>query len=292
MIDFNGAGQGEPQAHDGGRAFFVVIANVKGGTGKSTNAAHMAVVLEKMGLVVGGLDLDTAQQSFFRYLGNRERFADHHGLSVPIAIQRKLHASDKVDLDQRQMEELNRFSAAVEDLAPRCDVVIVDCPGNDTYLSRLGHAAADLLVTPVNDSLMDLDLLAHWDAVERRMTGPSIYSELVYEVNQTRLQAGEDPLQWHVVVNRYDPAGDPTDTEAWRHMVHLSDRLGFTPTVGVAERRIFRQLFGQGLTLYDLDEPPATSPKLVEHRLARGEMDRLLASLGIPGIRRLERPAA
>ena len=43
-------------------------------------------------------------------------------------------------------------------------MVVIDTPGNDTYLMRLAHSMADTLVTPLNDSFIDFDVLGQIDA--------------------------------------------------------------------------------------------------------------------------------
>ena len=50
---------------------FIVFANEKGGTGKSTTAVHSAVALAAQGRKVAAIDLDTRQRTLGRYLDNR-----------------------------------------------------------------------------------------------------------------------------------------------------------------------------------------------------------------------------
>ena len=57
------------------------------------------------------------------------------------------------------------------------DFIVIDCPGADSYLSRLGHASADTLITPLNESFIDLDLLCQLDPMTLDIIGPSIYAE-------------------------------------------------------------------------------------------------------------------
>ena len=64
-----------------GSAHVVVLGNEKGGSGKSTTALHIAVALMKAGQRVATIDLDCRQQSFTRYINNRQAWARRTGLS-------------------------------------------------------------------------------------------------------------------------------------------------------------------------------------------------------------------
>ena len=55
-----------------GQPHFIVFANEKGGTGKSTTAVHTAIALAASGHRVGALDLDQRQRTMTRYLENRD----------------------------------------------------------------------------------------------------------------------------------------------------------------------------------------------------------------------------
>src|SRR3954447_22314176 len=51
---------------------FIVFANEKGGTGKSTTAVHTAIALAASGHKVAALDLDSRQRTMTRYFENRD----------------------------------------------------------------------------------------------------------------------------------------------------------------------------------------------------------------------------
>ena len=55
-----------------GQPHFIVFANEKGGTGKSTTAVHTAIALAASGHRVAALDLDSRQRTMTRYLENRD----------------------------------------------------------------------------------------------------------------------------------------------------------------------------------------------------------------------------
>lgn len=272
------------------RAKAVAIGNVKGGTAKSTTAMHLCVALQRLGYEVGAIDLDPGQQTFFRYIENRKAFSAKQKKDVPIPHQRSVRHSDRSERASKEKEELDNFSAALEDLLPRCDVVLIDTPGSDTYLARLGHATADTLITPINDSLIDLDLLARYDATVGGHVAPSIYTKLVWETNQVREQnSDQEPIDWRVVINRYRVGQHPTSCKGgiWPVLRAMEDKLHFRTEIGVADRDIFRNLFGLGLTLYDIDVPKAGTRLREEYDNARPEMDDLLEALGVQSVKDL-----
>jgi chromosome partitioning protein len=53
----------------------IVVANEKGGSGKSTVAMHIAVALVKSGQRVATIDLDARQKSFTHFIENRRAWA-------------------------------------------------------------------------------------------------------------------------------------------------------------------------------------------------------------------------
>ena len=64
-----------------------------------------------------------------------------------------------VRVDENEAAEFGGFAAAINAVEHSHDFVVVDTPGNDTYLMRLAHSMADTLVTPLNDSFLDFDVL-------------------------------------------------------------------------------------------------------------------------------------
>jgi chromosome partitioning protein len=62
----------------------IVVANEKGGSGKSTVAMHIAIALMKSGQRVATIDLDTRQKSFTHYIENRRAWAKHTARDLDI----------------------------------------------------------------------------------------------------------------------------------------------------------------------------------------------------------------
>jgi chromosome partitioning protein len=267
-------------------AHVIVLGNEKGGSGKSTTAMHIFVALARAGFRVGAIDLDTRQKSFFRYLENRlrtrkvERYTESQ---LPMPLMREVHASDNVDRDVAEQEELERFTAAVQEIYSTCDFLIIDCPGTDSYLSRLGHAAADTIITPMNDSYIDFDLLAKYDPYTEEVIGPSIYADMVWECRKLRAESQLPPLDWIVMRNRYDPAIDRTKYSVSRPLKKLSQRIGFRSAAGFAERTLYRDLFLAGLTVLDVQTPDGDKSVRESYSAARREIGDLIDHLRLPG---------
>lgn len=266
-------------------AHVIVIGNEKGGSGKSTTAMHIFVALARAGFEVGAIDLDTRQKSFFRYLENRKRKKDkenYNDRQVPMPLMREVQVSDNIDRDVAEQEELERFTSAVQEMYNSCDFIIIDCPGTDSYLSRLGHAAADKIITPMNDSFIDFDLLAHYDPDTDDVLGPSLYADMVWECRKLRSESQLPPLDWIVMRNRYNPTLDRAKFSVTGPLKKLSQRIGFRVAAGFAERMIYRDLFLAGLTVLDVDNPPDEVGRQA-YTDARREIGELISQLELPG---------
>src|SRR3970040_2044588 len=131
----------------------------------------------------------------------------------------------------------------------------IDRPASDSPLSRLAHAAADTLITPLNDSFLDIDLLAVVDRARREALAPSVYSRLVWEQNNRRVAANRAPIDWIVMRNRLTHIEARNKREIADLLARLAKRIGFRLAPGFGERVVFRELFPRGLTV--LDPPDA-----------------------------------
>ena len=166
-------------------AHIIVVGNEKGGSGKSTTSMHVATALCRMGFRVGALDLDLRQKSFGRYIENRLAYLERTGLNLPSPDYRLMPEIDAALLQPGENPFDRRLSEAVSALEPMADFIVIDCPGSHTRLSQIAHSLADTLITPMNDSFVDFDLLAHVDAETGKVKGPSIYSEMVWTDGQS-----------------------------------------------------------------------------------------------------------
>lgn len=262
----------------------IVFGNEKGGTGKTTAAMHVAVALSKQGRRVAAIDLDSRQRTFARYIENRAGFVERsaHALAVPrLEVVEKSNATLALDAageDAIQLDEAVRRARAA------ADIVIIDTPGADTALSRAAHAAADTLVTPMNDSFVDFDLLARVDPDSFEIKGPSLYSEFVWECRKRRLIQKKPQLDWVVMRNRVATTEARNKKRLGAALEALGARIGFRLVPGFTERVIFRELFPMGLTLFDLPAPGVNVSLTMSHVAARQEIRALVAALKLPGL--------
>lgn len=263
------------------RPHVIVLGNEKGGSGKSTTALHLIVALLRQGHSVGTLDLDARQGTLSRYMENREAFMADRGVRLPMPEPERLFRSEADSRRDAEADEEERLAAVFARFG-RKDYIVCDTPGADTYLSRLAHARADTLITPMNDSFIDLDLLARIGRDGRKILGPSVYSQLVWEQRQARARAGGRPIDWIVMRNRLSHLEARNKRDIGTLLQELAKRIGFRLAPGFGERVIFRELFVKGLTLLDLKESGTTLS--MSHVAARQEVRALLETIGIPGL--------
>ncbi|PPB80431.1 chromosome partitioning protein [Albidovulum inexpectatum] len=264
-------------------AHIIVVGNEKGGSGKSTTCMHVATALARMGHRVGALDLDLRQRSFGRYIENRRAYARRKGLDLPTPEYRELPEIDPATLAEGENVMDRRLAAAMAEIEPNSDFIIIDCPGSHTRLSQMAHSLADTLITPMNDSFIDFDLLARIDPESGRVTGPSIYSEMVWNARQARARANLPPIDWLVLRNRLGSQQMHNKRKVGGALVQLSKRIGFRVAPGFSERVIFRELFPRGLTLLDLRDLGVERLNL-SNIAARQELRDLMAELKLPGV--------
>lgn len=261
----------------------IVLGNEKGGSGKSTAAMHIIVALLKSGYKVGALDLDYRQQSLTRYFTNRRAFAEHSGMKLQFPEVLRVTPSQDDSRAKSMEQEKTAFQSALQSLAD-CHFIVIDCPGANTFLSRLAHAHADTILTPMNDSFVDFDLLARVDPQTREVLEPSVYSEIVWEARKQRAISGlQKGVDWVVMRNRLSATKAKNQKEIGQRLDDLSERIGFRIARGFGERVIFRELFPIGLTLLDLGEE--NSPiklKTMSHLTARLEIRSLIIMLKLP----------
>ena len=264
-------------------AHIVVVGNEKGGAGKSTVAMHVATALSRMGHKVSALDLDLRQKTFGRYSMNRERFMEKSGLDLPSPRYHDLPEVDHSSLRPGENVYDRRLSAAVAELEPDSDFIVIDCPGSHTRLSQVAHSLADTLITPLKDSFIDFDLLAHVNEDGTKIMGPSVYSEMVWNARQLRAQAGLSPIDWIVMRNRMGAQQMVNKKKMGDAVDDLGKRIGFRTAPGFNERVIFRELFPRGLTLLDLKDIGVKQLN-ISNVAARQELRDMIKALNLPGV--------
>ena len=274
-------------------AHVVVLGNEKGGSGKSTTAIHLAVALMNHGQRVATIDLDSRQKSFTHYVENRRAWAKRARLDLRLPTHFCVVRGDTLKLDENETIEFSGFAEAVAAVEHTHDFVVVDTPGTDSYLMRLAHSMADTLITPLNDSFVDFDVLGTVDQSTFAVTGESQYAEMVREARRQRRLVDGTRMDWVVVRNRLAALGTRNKRLIGEGLSELAARLGFRCADGFAERVIYREFFPRGLTALDaLDEETlGTGPNLA-HMAARQEVMGLVAALKLPLDERGQRRAA
>ena len=263
-------------------ATVIVLGNEKGGTGKSTTAMHVIVGLLREGYTVGAVDLDARQGSLARYFDNRRIYAAKMGLELPHPIYRAIGLSDLRDRYLAKKDDRLRLAATLAELSETCDVIVMDTPGSDNALSRVGHSYADILITPINDSFVDLDLLGRVDHETNEVRALSSYAEMVWEQRKVRAQRDGGSIDWIVMRNRLATLDTRNKRNMDAALEALSKRIGFHLAHGFSERVIFRELFLKGLTLLDVREQGADVTLTMSHMAALQEVRNLLQAVGVP----------
>lgn len=256
----------------------IVVANEKGGSGKSTVAMHVAIALIKSGQRVATIDLDARQQSFTHFVENRRGWARQVGRDLEIpehfcfgGVQHPTAADEAAGC--------KTLIDAVHTLSRSYGVIVIDTPGHDSYLMRLAHSLADTLITPLNDSFVDLDVLGSVDRETFKVTGTSHYSEIVQAARRQR-RLDQASTDWIVLRNRLSTLSSRNNRFVGEGLRELSRLLDFRCIEGLAERVIFRELYPRGLTAVDdIDEVTLGTRPTMSHVTARLEMQNLLGTI-------------
>ena len=257
---------------------FIVFANEKGGTGKSTTAVHTAIALAASGHRVAALDLDNRQRTMTRYLENRDATMRRLEKELPRAAYEVLE-------DHRE----EALTAAAERLGAEADVIVVDTPGRDDAVARAAILRADTLVTPMNDSFVDLDLIGQVHPENFKVTRPSFYAELIWNSRTNRAKVTGKSVDWVVLRNRLQHVESHNLHRVGAALDELAKRVGFRVIPGLGERVIYRELFPKGLTLLDLQQLGEVG---IAHIAARQELREMIGGLGIPEPGAVENRAA
>ena len=260
-------------------AYTITIGNEKGGSGKSTVTLHLATALMRLGFMVGALDLDTRQKSFGTWIENRDQTRRNGGWStgkITMPRYHRLTLSEAENRTDAEHEDHAHFSKAHADLMETCDFIVIDTPGHDIFLSRFGHAVADYVITPLNDSFVDYDVLAKYDAHGDAPIRPSIYSDMIASVRRHRKENGWPDLDWVVMRNRFAPQANRSSISA--DLERISKRLHFRVVGGLPERKFYRDLFRTGLSVHDLEDNGAR-----DLTAERRDIEAMIADLHLPG---------
>jgi chromosome partitioning protein len=247
----------------------------------------------KAGQRVATIDLDCRQQSFTRYIANRSAWARRTGLDLEIPVHYCVKLGETMQIADNENAEFQQFMEAVSAIERAFDFIVIDTPGSDSYLMRLAHSMADTLVTPINDSFLDFDVLGTVDPATYSVIGESHYAAMVRDVRRKRRQIDGATTDWIVVRNRLSMIGSRNKQLVADSLKDLSLRLGFRSIDGFAERVVYREFFPRGLTaLDDIDEATLGTRPSMGHVTAREEVTSLLRQLKLPLDERGRRRAA
>jgi chromosome partitioning protein len=248
------------------QAHIIVIGNEKGGAGKSTVAVHLATALLHEDARVVAIDLDTRQQTMGHFFNNRSAWIAAHAARLPAPLP-MMEIADPSDLDRA--------------MAQPADFIIIDTPGADTELAREAHGRANLIVTPMNDSFVDFDVLGHVDPISLEVLRPSLYALTVWEARKARAMRREAAIDWVVLRNRLASTAVRNRRRVDEKLMTLARRVGFRPLPGLRDRVIYRELFPFGLTVSDLSRSVRPVQVSLSHVAARQELRMLLQELGL-----------
>ena len=260
-----------------GKAHRIVFANEKGGTGKSTTAVHVAVALAYLGARVAAIDLDPRQRTMHRYIENRLSTLEKRRLTLPTP-----------DCEVFRAETTEELLASIGRLEATCDFLVIDNPGRDDPFARIAVENADTLVTPMNDSFVDFDLIGQVDAETFKVRKLSFFAELVWEARLKRsrmtIEQQRPEMDWIVVRNRTGHVEARNMARLQKALTEMSKRVGFRVAHGLSERVIYRELFPSGLTLLDKGHLGELG---TSHLVARQELRALVKALALPEFERI-----
>ncbi|HEX4182997.1 MAG TPA: division plane positioning ATPase MipZ [Caulobacteraceae bacterium] len=263
------------------QARVIVFGNEKGGAGKTTIALHLITALLHEGAKVATIDLDLRQQSLAHFFASRRAWSASAGVELPMPSA-SIAAAGLALSKASAAEAPAMFDDLFNTAASEADYLVIDTPGGDTALSRTAHSRADLIVTPMNDSFVDFDLLGQVDPVTLDLVRPSLYSETVWESRKLRMAHDRASIDWVVLRNRLATTEARNRRRVEERMVALARRVGFRISPGLRDRVIYRELFPFGLTVADLSPGVRPVPVALSHVAARQELRALIEELGLP----------
>ncbi len=249
-------------------AHHIVFANEKGGTGKSTTAVHVAVALAYQGHKVAIIDLDPRQRTSYRYLENRDATMKRLNIDIPQPFYDVFDGDNLAALEQ-----------LIERMSDGVDFLLYDTPGRDDKFARYVATRANTLVTPINDSFVDFDLIGQVDPETYKVRKLSFYAELIWDARKERARVDGNTIDWVLLRNRTQYVEAHNMKRIVAALTELSRRVGFRIIPGLSERVIYRELFPSGLTMLDKKHLGRLA---TSHLAARQELRELIKHLALP----------
>jgi len=250
----------------------IIVGNEKGGAGKTTVAMHLITGLLYEGYSVSSVDIDSRQRSLSNYIENRRNYMANNKIELPLSSHFVVNKSRLDSEEEAKEDEKYRFAESLKRAKEKSDFVVIDAPGNDTFMSRLAHSYADTIITPINDSFVDLNLLARVNADDFRVERHGVYSEMVWEAKIYRAQRDKGEIDWIVMRNRLTNLDANNKRNMAKAIKNFAKRVGCRLAEGLSERVIYRELVLQGLTLLDVMKDDSKVKVRMSHVAARQEL--------------------
>jgi chromosome partitioning protein len=250
------------------KGHIIVFANEKGGVGKSTSAFHTCIALCNAGESVAALDVDLRQLTLHRALWARQESEQEYGVKLPGPEQIMLAQQNENELEEKlRMARIHH------------SFIIIDVGGHDSPLARKAIYMADTIVTPVNDSFIDLDMLGRVDPRTGELKTLGNFARLVEHLKEPGMALRPKPLDWVVMQNRSRNFATKNERKVLDALEKIAPVAGFRLVPGLRERVTYRELFPQGLTLFDMEAIPDLGRA---QPAAREEIWAMLRALKLP----------
>lgn len=254
------------------KAHIIVISNEKGGTGKSTIAMHLAVKLMQENFLVATIDLDGRQGSLSKYIENRQAFCEQKGICLPIPEHYRFEPESNPYLTDAAREKI---AFKIYELSSKVDAIIIDTPGTKNYLFEEAHKYADTIITPISDSLIDLNVLADIDFTNGKVRSTGHYANYIWETKKFLASQGKPYLNWIVSGNKISSLRSRNKNNVFEYLAKLSKQYGFRFFEGLKDRVIYKELFLEGLTVLDMQHDELKMRMSLSHLAAKIEIKNL-----------------
>jgi cellulose biosynthesis protein BcsQ len=224
----------------------ITVGNTKGGCGKSTFAVLLAQYLslkQKINIQnnivqkpIGIIDFDIPQYTTNTFFKNRIKHLGINNIIRPDIIY-----YDFTGWNFSQ-ENLKMFIKKEEE---NFSYLIIDSGGHHDNMSGLAIEIADILITPVISSILDLNVLCNYDTEKNIITTGS-YTQFVRS-HKNKLKK----LSWFVVPNRCSNIPTIYANQCLNVLNNISPLIGFKLTSSIIDRSIYSQGFDSGITCLD-----------------------------------------
>jgi chromosome partitioning protein len=218
-----------PHRRDGEQLQVISVMNFKGGSGKTTTAAHLAQYLAMRGYRILAIDLDP-QASLSALFGSQPEtdvgpnetlygairydeeqvpveqvvrgtyIPDLHLIPGNLELMEFEHDTPRALMKRKEGDTLfyGRISQVIEDIADNYDVVVIDCPPQLGYLTLSALTAATSILVTVHPQMLDVMSMNQFLAMT---------SNLLREIENA---GAEFKFNWmRYLITRFEPSDGP-----------------------------------------------------------------------------------